>query len=794
MPNPLIQAIIQGAPVQVGLEGAPIRIEMKAPQGPAGAAGPNTVTSATTTNFTAGNVLSSNGTTVTSLSRSGIDTRTSFPNDDVTNATTTGTPDQLLRLNAGGNAVANIFIATEGVEVGEEGGDSGYLRIVNISGNGAVIDNANDANASVASLPTGSGTLALVAQTDGSIASTDISDFTSAVEAAAPNSVTSATTSDGTANLDVATLNANADTDEYGVYAVSQNQTAVYGYSYIANGVFGESDSGIGLYASTNTGDHVAMFADSVQQLSAIERVRGWFVWFYNTFTGRLKTADITDDRDWTLPDRSGNIALTEDYTAGTATIDVLSATVQGTLTASHIHGNIAGSVYTHIRAGEDLAKGDPVYVSGFHSGTGRPIVNKADASNAAKMPAIGVMDAAVSNNNNGHMVITGTIEDLNTNAYAVNTVLYVASGGGWTSTPPAANSQAVGIVERSNTNTGAVIIKVNGLASSGGNGASDANKLARFSSAGTLPIGNIGGLGSNVATFLATPTSANLAAAVTDETGNGSLVLNTLPTITSPTLAGTPNFTATSYTFAADARIGFLNNLSSQFVYKNGTIPYAEIFEDFPITGGTHGFITASGTTAYYTGGSSSSTRYWGAISMTTGSVTDNTATITLAPSGGANGQTTSRIELSHQICFCVNNATSTEFRARFQGGGQTFDCAVLFSTGVLQLEAANIGGTGINTVSVATGLSLAAGDFISGTRYRLFVRCVTATETEVYLASAPWNSSTWTTLVDTIKTHSAPTVAFVSTQPVYFVTTKTNASRIAYVDWVAIRYALQR
>jgi hypothetical protein len=36
--------------------------------------------------------------------------------------------------------------------------------------------------------------------------------------------------------------------------------------------------------------------------------------------------------------------------------------------------------------------------------------------------------------------------------------------------------------------------------------------------------------LGSNVETFLATPTSANLAAAVTDETGTGSLVFNTNP------------------------------------------------------------------------------------------------------------------------------------------------------------------------------------------------------------------------------------------------------------------------
>ena len=48
------------------------------------------------------------------------------------------------------------------------------------------------------------------------------------------------------------------------------------------------------------------------------------------------------------------------------------------------------------------------------------------------------------------------------------------------------------------------------------------------------LPISTgVGGLGSGVATFLATPSSSNLISAVTDETGTGSLVFGTSPTIT---------------------------------------------------------------------------------------------------------------------------------------------------------------------------------------------------------------------------------------------------------------------
>ncbi len=52
------------------------------------------------------------------------------------------------------------------------------------------------------------------------------------------------------------------------------------------------------------------------------------------------------------------------------------------------------------------------------------------------------------------------------------------------------------------------------------------------------LPVSTgISGLGSNVATFLATPSSANLASALTDETGSGAAVFATSPTLVTPVL-----------------------------------------------------------------------------------------------------------------------------------------------------------------------------------------------------------------------------------------------------------------
>lgn len=56
------------------------------------------------------------------------------------------------------------------------------------------------------------------------------------------------------------------------------------------------------------------------------------------------------------------------------------------------------------------------------------------------------------------------------------------------------------------------------------------------------LPVSTgISGLGTGVATFLATPSSANLAAAVTGETGSGALVFATSPALVTPDI-GTPS------------------------------------------------------------------------------------------------------------------------------------------------------------------------------------------------------------------------------------------------------------
>lgn len=66
-------------------------------------------------------------------------------------------------------------------------------------------------------------------------------------------------------------------------------------------------------------------------------------------------------------------------------------------------------------------------------------------------------------------------------------------------------------------------------------------NYLPSLTLGSALPAGSGGtgitSLGTGIATWLGTPSSANLAAAVTDETGSGSLVFATSPTLVTPTL-----------------------------------------------------------------------------------------------------------------------------------------------------------------------------------------------------------------------------------------------------------------
>lgn len=105
-----------------------------------------------------------------------------------------------------------------------------------------------------------------------------------------------------------------------------------------------------------------------------------------------------------------------------------------------------------------NIAKGDPVYVTGYSLSTLKTTVGKCNPSDSSTFPVIGLAENAISAGSDGVVIISGVFDNINMSAYNAGDILYVATGGGLTTTQPA-SSPAVGIVVK-NTATGAIVIR----------------------------------------------------------------------------------------------------------------------------------------------------------------------------------------------------------------------------------------------------------------------------------------------------------------------------------------------
>jgi uncharacterized protein YaiE (UPF0345 family) len=123
---------------------------------------------------------------------------------------------------------------------------------------------------------------------------------------------------------------------------------------------------------------------------------------------------------------------------------------------------NLITDVYNE--TGATLTKGTVVYINGGHGNL--PTVTKAIAtSDATSAQTYGIVQANITNNNNGHVVVIGSLGDLDTQAYAAGTQLYLSSttAGAWTSVKQYAPAHLVyvAIVVRSHPTQGIVEVRI---------------------------------------------------------------------------------------------------------------------------------------------------------------------------------------------------------------------------------------------------------------------------------------------------------------------------------------------
>src|SRR5210317_1093686 len=137
------------------------------------------------------------------------------------------------------------------------------------------------------------------------------------------------------------------------------------------------------------------------------------------------------------------------------------STELTGELTAGEFIGNLRGATLFKGQAGEALSKGDVVYISGISGNT--TVVSKADADDAAKMPAFGIIAEDANNNASATVYTFGSLTGLDTSSFSEGDELFVSTtAGGLTNTAPTGESSAIqkiAKVTRSDASAGSITI-----------------------------------------------------------------------------------------------------------------------------------------------------------------------------------------------------------------------------------------------------------------------------------------------------------------------------------------------
>ena len=207
--------------------------------------------------------------------------------------------------------------------------------------------------------------------------------------------------------------------------------------------------------------------------------------------------------------------------------------------------------------------------------------------------------------------------------------------------------------------------ISLSGTVTSSGNltlGGTLSNVSLTSQVTGTLPVANGGtgitSLGTGVATWLGTPSSANLASAITGETGSGALVFGTSPTLTTPNIdsAQVPTVSGTAPLYMCRAWVNFNGTANSNL---SGTYARTSPSTTLTVTATAHGLIVGNSVNLDFTSGTGLDGIY------TVVTVADaNTFTITTVASTTTSGNVTllrNTIRASGNVSSITDNGTGS-------------------------------------------------------------------------------------------------------------------------------------
>jgi hypothetical protein len=380
-------------------------------------------------------------------------------------------------------------------------------------------------------------------------------------------------------------------------------------------------------------------FANGATVYYVIQGGAEWEIGIGTVGTGTLARTQVlqSSNADALVPFSAGVKDVFVSYVADRAVTTSDAATLTNKTLDDYTNTVGANHTQFKIKANENLTKGDVVKAVGYNPGEDAIEVVK---TVAASDLALGFADATLTTGQFGTAIIIGELENVNTNGFSVNQIIYSNGSGGFTGTKPSSGLyQPIGWIVRANSSTGVIAINIvapltveastntaNTVVLRDGSGdfsagtitatavnattldltnlevtnikAKDGTQaIAIADSTGKLTISDgvlLSGLTASQAVF--TDASKNLVSNAI--TGTGNVVMSASPTLTGTVTAATLNATTLGGTLstAAQTNVTSVGTLSSLTVSGNVTVDTNTLFVD--ATNNRVGIGTASPNT----------------------------------------------------------------------------------------------------------------------------------------------------------------------------------------------------